>query len=49
LNTNLEKYEEISKLPQTMTDSIVSKEDGKLTLKIDFASHAVKLIELTPQ
>lgn len=49
LNSNLDKYEKMSQLPQTLTDSIVTKEDGKLTLKVNLKSHAVKLIELIPQ
>ncbi|RCS26679.1 hypothetical protein DUT90_13120 [Polaribacter sp. WD7] len=49
LNSNLSKYEELSKLAQTVNDSIVSTEDSQLTLKVDLAPHSVKLIELTPE
>lgn len=46
---NKSKYEELSKLPQTVTGSIVETKDGNITLKVDLAPHSVKLIELIPQ
>lgn len=49
LNANMAKYEEMAKLPKTITDSIVQKKNGKLTLKVDLEAHSVKLIELIPQ
>lgn len=50
LNTNLSKYEEMAAIPQTVTDSLVSKgEDGSLMLEVALAPHSVKLIELSPQ
>ncbi|MFY0606464.1 MAG: hypothetical protein JXR10_07110 [Cyclobacteriaceae bacterium] len=49
LNANLAKYESLAELPQTVTDSTVTKaENGSLTLKVDLEPHAVKLIELIP-
>jgi hypothetical protein len=48
LDANFSKYERMSKLALTIKDSIVSKRDGSLTLKVDLAPHAVKLIELIP-
>ncbi|WP_147676506.1 GH39 family glycosyl hydrolase [Algibacter pacificus] len=48
-NTNLTKYTQLAELPKTITDSIVKKIDGKLTLKVGLEPHSVKLIELTPQ
>lgn len=48
LNTNLSKYEMMAELPQTVTDSIVEKSNGNITLKVDLSAHSVKLIELTP-
>jgi xylan 1,4-beta-xylosidase len=49
LNANLTKYTEMAKLPNTVTDSIVKKREGKLTLKVDLEPHSVKLIELIPK
>ena len=49
LNANLSKYERMAELPQTVTDSIVKKSNGNITLQVDLAPHSVKLIELTPQ
>ena len=49
LNANLTKYTQLAKLPKTVTDSIVKKRDGKLTLKVDLEPHSIKLIELIPQ
>ncbi|WP_298495869.1 hypothetical protein [uncultured Algibacter sp.] len=49
LNSNLTKYTQLAKLPLTITDSIVKKIDGKLTLQVDLEPHSVKLIELIPQ
>lgn len=49
LNANLWQYETLAELPQTISDSIVQKIDGKLGLKVDLAPHSVKLIELVAQ
>lgn len=49
LSANLAKYTQIAKLPQTITDSIVKKQEGKLVFKVDLEPHSVKLIELIPQ
>ncbi|GAL67259.1 GH39 family glycosyl hydrolase [Jejuia pallidilutea] len=49
LSANLSKYTQMAKLPKTITDSVVQKKDGKLTLKVDLEAHSVKLIELIPQ
>ena len=49
LNANLSKYEMMAALPQTVTDSLIEKINGNITLKVDLASHSVKLIELIPQ
>jgi xylan 1,4-beta-xylosidase len=49
LNANLTKYTQMAKLPKTITDSIIKKREGKLTLKVDLEPHSVKLIELIPQ
>jgi xylan 1,4-beta-xylosidase len=49
LNANLPKYEMMAELPQTVTDSIVEKSNGNITLKVELTPHSVKLIELTPQ
>lgn len=49
LNANLAKYTQMAKLPKTITDSIVKKHEGKLTLKVDLEPHSVKLIELIPK
>ena len=49
LNANLSKYTQLAKLPKTVTDSIVKKHEGKLTLKVDLEPHSVKLIELIPE
>lgn len=49
LNANLAKYTEMAKLPQTITDSIVKKQEGKLIFKVDLEPHSVKLIELISQ
>ena len=49
LNSNLTKYEEMAQLSLTIQDSIVGKQDEKLTLEVDLAPHSVKLIELIPQ
>lgn len=49
LNANMSKYETLAELPQTVTDSIVEKSDGSITLEVDLEPHSVKLIELTPQ
>ncbi|WP_417444144.1 GH39 family glycosyl hydrolase [Joostella sp.] len=48
-NANFTKYQEMAALPQTITDSIIDKKDGKLTLKVDLEAHAVKLIKLVPE
>lgn len=49
-DANKSKYENLAKLPQTITDSLVAKgDDGSLILKIDLEPHSVKLIELIPQ
>jgi xylan 1,4-beta-xylosidase len=49
LDANLDKYEMLAELPQTVTDSLVQTMDDNITLKIDLEPHSVKLIELTPQ
>lgn len=49
LNNNMVQYEALSELPQTITDSIVQKIDGYLTLKVNLEPHSVKLLELIPQ
>ncbi len=49
LNSNLAKYENISKLPKTIEDKIVKKIDDKLTLEVKLEPHSVKLIELIPE
>ncbi|MFG6686790.1 hypothetical protein ACGK9U_09430 [Mariniflexile sp. HNIBRBA6329] len=49
LNTNMAKYENLSKLSKTATDVIVEKKDGSVILKVDLEPHSVKLIELKPQ
>ncbi|MEN8702980.1 MAG: hypothetical protein ABF286_02360, partial [Polaribacter sp.] len=49
LNSNLSKYENLSKLKLTVEDVLIGKKDGYLALKVDLAPHSVKLIELTPQ
>jgi xylan 1,4-beta-xylosidase len=49
LNANFAKYEAIAELPQTITDSTVTKENEKLTLEVKLEPHSVKLIELIPQ
>lgn len=50
LNANLSKYEQLAELPQTITDSLVSKtEANSLLLKVDMEPHSVKLIELIPE
>ena len=49
-NGNLSKYTELSELPQTVTDSLITTaEDGFLLLEMRLAPHAVKLIELIPE
>ncbi|UMB54115.1 hypothetical protein MKD41_01235 [Lutibacter sp. A64] len=47
-NANKSKYETLSKLPQTVKDSIVETKESKITLKVDLERHSVKLIELIP-
>ncbi|WP_235835847.1 GH39 family glycosyl hydrolase [Cognatitamlana onchidii] len=49
LNSNMSKYENLAKLQQTVTDSVVVKRDGSLILKVDLEPHSVKLIELMPK
>ncbi len=49
LNSNLSKYENLSKLKLTVEESTVGKKDGYLALKVDLAPHSVKLIELIPE
>lgn len=49
LNTNIAKYESLSTLSKTITDSVIVKQDGNIILKVDLAPHSVKLIQLTPQ
>ncbi len=48
-SANRTKYNNMSELPQTITDSLITKTNGKIELKVDLAPHSVKLIELTPQ
>ena len=49
-NSGVTKYTELSKLPQTITDSIVTKpEDNILRLEVPMETHSVKLIELIPR
>ncbi len=49
LNANLSQYENLAELPKTISDSIVQKNDEKLTLEVNLEPHSVKLIELIPQ
>ena len=49
LNANLPKYQMMSELSQTVTDSIVETRDDNITLQIDLEPHSVKLIELIPR
>ena len=49
LNANLDKYEMLAELPQTVTDSLVEVRDENITLKVDLEPHSVKLIELIPR
>ncbi|TWO34532.1 hypothetical protein E1J38_001370 [Seonamhaeicola sediminis] len=49
LSANLSKYENLAKLQQTVTDSVVVKRDGSLILQVDLEPHSVKLIELIPE
>ncbi len=49
LNSNLAKYKTMAELPQTITDSIIEKKDGKLSLAIKLEPHSVKLLELIPE
>ena len=49
LNSNMAQYEALAELPQTITDSIVDKQNGNLNLKVNLLPHSVKLIKLTPQ
>jgi xylan 1,4-beta-xylosidase len=49
LNSNLSKYKSLSKLSQTVKDSLVGTNTNNLMLKVDLAPHAVKLIELIPE
>jgi hypothetical protein len=39
----------MAQLPKTITDSLVKKQEGKLTLKDHLEPHSVKLIELIPE
>lgn len=48
-NTNRSKYENLSKLPKTVTDSVIKvSSDNKIVLSVDMKAHSVKLIKLTP-
>ncbi|MFK7937281.1 MAG: hypothetical protein AB8G22_27455, partial [Saprospiraceae bacterium] len=49
LNANLEKYQSMSALPQTVADSLISTNNDQLLLEVDLTPHCVKLIELIPQ
>lgn len=49
LSANLSKYEDLAKLPKTVTDSLVTKGNESLILKVDLEPHSVKLIELIPE
>lgn len=49
MNANLAKYEDLGKFPNTITNGVINKKAGKLTLKVDLEPHSVKLIELIPQ
>ena len=49
LNSNLSQYEDLAELPKTVSNAIVQKNDGKLTLEVNLEPHSVKLIELIPQ
>jgi xylan 1,4-beta-xylosidase len=49
LNANMAKYENLAKLSKTITDNVVQKHEGSITLKVDLEPHSVKLIELIPQ
>ena len=49
-NANRTKYEELSVLPQTITDSIITRvDDNKINLEVEMKQHSVKLIQLTPR
>ncbi len=45
---NRSKYETLAELPQTISDEIIERTNGKLELEVDLAPHSVKLIELIP-
>lgn len=47
--SNKSKYEELAKLPQTMSNEPVATSDNAIQLEIALTSHSVKLIELTPR
>lgn len=48
-NADRAKYQALSVLPQTITDSTITKSiDNKINLSIEMKSHSVKLIKLTP-
>lgn len=49
LNANLSQYDNLAELPKTVSNSIVQKNEGKLTLEVNLEPHSVKLIELIPQ
>ncbi|MCV9386685.1 GH39 family glycosyl hydrolase [Reichenbachiella ulvae] len=49
-DANLNKYEKLAQLPQTVTDSTIFKtKDGSIILKMEMEPHSVKLIELIPK
>ena len=48
-NGNLTKYQNLSKLSQTVKDSLVGTDTDNLMLKVDLAPHSVKLIEIIPE
>ena len=49
LSSNLSKYTQLSKLSETIKDSLIATNTDNLTIKVDLAPHSVKLIELIPE
>ena len=48
-NSNRTKYEQLSLLPQTITDSIITTNNNKINLEVNMKAHSVKLIQLIPR
>ena len=49
-NSNRTKYEELSALPQTIKDSVITRVgENKINLEVEMKQHSVKLIQLTPR